>query len=57
MDIFFTADDKYAEHLATTLVSILLNANYSDEFNFHILDGGISWLNKRKILKLKNIKL
>lgn len=56
MDIFFTADDKYAEHLATTLVSILLNANYSDEFNFHILDGGISWLNKRKILKLKNIK-
>ena len=56
MEIFFTADDKYSEHLATTLASVLLNASHTDRFNFHILDSGISKKNQKKILKLKEIK-
>lgn len=57
MDIAFTISDNYSCHLATTLASILTNANKEDDFSFYILNAGdITPDNKRRIEKLKKIK-
>ena len=57
MDIFFAADDAFAQHLAVAITSILLHSNADEGFRFHILDGGISEKNKRKLDKLRRIKV
>ena len=44
------------QHLAVSVASILCNADKEDEFEFYILDGGISEKSKAKINKLKKIK-
>jgi lipopolysaccharide biosynthesis glycosyltransferase len=56
MEIFFSADNNYAQHLVVTLASILVNSLKIENFNFYILDGGISDRNKKKLLKLKKLK-
>lgn len=56
MDIFFASDDRFSQHLCNAMTSILVNALSFENFNFYILDGGISDKNKRKIEKIKRIK-
>lgn len=56
MDIFFTIDDNFKLYLLVSMCSILVNAKKNDEFNFHILDAGLSEDTKIKIEKLKRIK-
>ena len=56
MNIAFSIDDNYSEQLATTIVSILKNDKSNSEFNFFVLDNGISEENKQKILELKSFK-
>lgn len=56
MNITFSTDDNFSKQLMVTIASILKNSNLDDEFNFYILDGGISVDNKNRIEKLKKIK-
>ncbi|TLD80484.1 hypothetical protein LS68_006975 [Helicobacter sp. MIT 05-5293] len=56
MDICLSADDKYSPMLATTIASILHNADDEDILNLHIISNGISDVNQKKILTLKTIK-
>lgn len=56
MDIFFAADNNFAQHLCVAMTSILLNASSFDKHNFYILDGGISDKNKKIIDRVKKIK-
>lgn len=56
IDIVLAADDGYAKNCAATMASILLNSDATSFFRFHILDGGITGINKQKILKLKYIR-
>lgn len=52
INICFSSDNNYAQHLAVTLASVFENNN--DELRVYVLDGGISDENKEKILALKN---
>ena len=54
INICFSSDNNYAQHLAVTLVSILENKSPDDEIFVYVLDGGILEENKNKILNLKN---
>lgn len=56
MEIFFASDDKFTQHMSVAIASILVNSLPCENFNFYILDGGISDVNKNNLLKLKNIK-
>ena len=56
VDIVMAADNRYIQHSAATIASILLNCDASSNFRFHILDGGISSDKKEKLLKLKQIR-
>lgn len=56
MHIFFSCDDNYSKYLFTAIASILKNSLPIDNFNFYILDGGISKHNKDRIKKLTKIK-
>ena len=56
MNICFISNDSYIEYLATIIVSILDNSLPEDEFNFYVIDDGISQENKNKIDELKKIK-
>jgi len=56
INIFFSSDENYTQHLAVSIASILCNAGTEDELIFSILDGGISEKSKFKINKLKKIK-
>lgn len=51
INICFSSDNNYAQHLAVTLASVL--ANNDSELSVYVLDGGISEENKNKILELK----
>lgn len=55
INICLCCDDKYVQHLAVTMASILKNKAPEDLIRFCILDGGISHLNKEKIRSLSNI--
>ncbi|MCQ2735175.1 MAG: glycosyltransferase family 8 protein [Alphaproteobacteria bacterium] len=55
--IVFASDNNYAQHCAVTMASILLNSDNTSYFHFHILDGGISATNKRKIEYAKKIRM
>lgn len=52
INICLSCDDNYAQHLAVTISSILKNKAPDDILDFCILDGGISQVNKNKIMKL-----
>ncbi len=54
INICFSSDNNYAQHLAVTLVSVLENKSPDDEIFVYVLDGGITDENKTKILNLKN---
>ncbi len=56
INICFSSDNNYAQHMAVTMASILSNASNEDNYNFYVLDGGISQKDKEKIEKLKSIK-
>ena len=56
MNVFFTANNIYSGYLATSIASILYNANDDDMLNFFILDSDITDINKKKIDELKKIK-
>ncbi len=56
MDIFFASDDKFVQHLSVAIVSILKNSLPFENFNFYILDGGITDKSKNNILSLQQIK-
>lgn len=47
--IILSADDRYAQHLAVTIISILTNCQHPTTLRFFILDGGIADDNKEKI--------
>lgn len=56
INICFSSDDNYAQHLGVAIASILKNSSAKDKYNFFIMDGKIGAGNKRKIAKLKNIR-
>lgn len=56
MNIVFAANNSYMEHLAVTLVSILINSDKEDKFTFYILSNDISKKSKHRLEKLKRIK-
>lgn len=56
MDIFFTVDDKFKNFFYTTLYTILSNAQSEDEFNFYVLDAGLSEETKKNVEKFKSLK-
>ena len=56
MNICLSSDNNFAQYLATTITSILVNANEDDNINFHIIAWDISDENKNKLLLLKEIK-
>ena len=56
MNIFFSSNNNYSQHLCVSIASILINSLPIENFNFYILDGGIKDKNKEKILNLKRIK-
>lgn len=47
IEICFSSDDAYAQHLTVALTSILHNKNALDEISVSILDGGIRQANKQ----------
>lgn len=55
INICFSSDNNYAQHIGIAIASILNNAKNNDIYNFYILDGGISEENKQKIHLLNNI--
>ncbi len=54
--ICFSSDEKYVHHMVVAMTSILKNIKSDRKPVFHILNGGISQKDKRKIEKLKKIK-
>lgn len=52
MDIVLSSDENYVAHLATTIVSTIIN-NKDSYIRFHILDGGIS---EDSYLKIKSLE-
>ncbi len=53
--IAFGVDDKYIQHLCTTITSILVNNKFSD-FTFHILYSSLTDKSKKNLESLKKIK-
>lgn len=56
INICFSSDNNYVQHLCVAIASILKNAGKDDDLSFFIFDGGINDDNKNNILKLKTIK-
>jgi len=56
MDIFFTFDNRYIQHAAVTIASILKNAATDDNISIHILSSDLSQENKNIIERLNSIK-
>ena len=56
INICIAPDNNYAKHAAATIASILINANNNEDFNFYILDGGLSDNNKQKLKYLESVK-
>lgn len=56
MNIVFTIDRMFVEHMTVTIASILLKAHASDAFTFYIVESDITEDDKHKILDLKKIK-
>ena len=56
INIAFSTNDNYVQHLSACIASILCNAALSDSFNFYILNRGLTEKNKQILFKLKKIK-
>lgn len=56
INIGFGINDKYCQHCAVTIASILANANDNDKYKFYIVYNKLSDENKTIIENLKNIK-
>lgn len=56
IEILLVSDTKYAAFLATTIVSILKNADADDVLRFHIVDGGMTDADLIKIESLRKIR-
>jgi len=56
IDVLLVSDANYAAFLATTIASILKNADANDVLRFHIVDGGLKASDREKIEELKNIR-
>lgn len=56
LNLFFSSDNNYAQHLGVAIASLLSNAQTSDELHLYVLDGGISELHKKKIKNLRKIQ-
>lgn len=54
IDISFAISDVYAKYLAVSIASIIVNT--SAPVRFHIIDGGISQENKRKLGELEKLR-
>lgn len=54
--IAFSCDQTYVRFLATTIASILKNADYTDELEFYVMDGGLTAEDKTNIQSLSSIK-
>ena len=53
--IAIAPDNNYVEQCSVVIMSIIKNTKSEDKIlKFHILDGGISDINKQKLLKIKN---
>ena len=56
INIFFTINNDYTQHLCVLLASILKNSTPLDDFHFYILnDGSLSEYNKSYIQSLKKV--
>ena len=55
INVCLSTDNNYSKYAGVVIASVLSNSVDGD-FNFYILDGGISEENKAKILSLKSIK-
>ena len=49
MHIVLSSDDNYARPLAVTIMSVLCSKAKDDSLSFHILDGGITADNRRRL--------
>ncbi len=56
INVCVASDDNYSKYAGVVIASILKNANFDDELNFYILDGGISDKHKDEINSLVSIK-
>lgn len=56
LNICFTSDENYVQHLAASIASILTNANVDDHLFFWVVDDDITEKSKSEIEKLKKIK-
>ena len=56
INIFFSSDEKFASHLQTAIVSILINSGYNDNIKIFILNNGFSNKTKNNIISLNKIK-
>lgn len=56
INVCFSSDNNYVQHLTTAMASILKNLKSDSIIRFYILDGGISECNKKNILELSALK-
>ena len=56
IEIFFAADDNFAQHLCVAIVSLLYNADEQDVLNLYIMNKQLSQMSQGNILALKKIK-
>ena len=56
IDVVFSIDNNYVQHCAVLIASILKNNRSEYRYRFHILDGGISDINKKKLESMKYIQ-
>lgn len=56
INICTLSDNNYAQHLGVMIASVLINSKKEDKIAIHVLDGGISEKNKKRLERLKSIK-
>ena len=56
INICFSSDNNYVQHLGVAIASILVKSSIHDNYNFYIMDGGIDDKNKQKLEALKSIR-
>lgn len=50
--ICLAPDNAYAMHAGVTVASVIANAAPDDYLHFYILDGGLTWENKEKLMQI-----
>ena len=55
-NICYSTDSNYAELLAVSITSLLVNSANDESFNIYVLDGGLTKSDKQNIEILNNIK-